>query len=80
MPIYEYLCKVCGATSEFLIDVGKDENISCKKCGSTEMDRILSVASFMGAISERLPGRTCWGREERCQTPPCSGGGTCRRE
>jgi putative FmdB family regulatory protein len=80
MPIYEYRCKACGATSEYLIGMGKDEIIACKECGSTEMERILSVASFMGGISEHAPGRTCCGREERCERPPCSEGGTCRRE
>jgi len=79
MPIYEYRCKACGATSEHLVGMGKDEEIACKDCGSTELERILSVASFMGGISDRTPGRTCCGREERCSTPPCSGGGTCRR-
>jgi len=80
MPIYEYRCKACGATSEYLIGMGKDEIIACKECGSTEMERILSVASFMSGISEHAPGRTCCGREERCERPPCSEGGTCRHE
>ncbi|MDY6971481.1 MAG: zinc ribbon domain-containing protein [Thermodesulfobacteriota bacterium] len=79
MPIYEYRCTACGATSEYLIGMGKDEAISCKGCGSTKMERILSFASFMGGIPERVPGRTCCGREERCETPPCSDKGTCRR-
>lgn len=79
MPIYEYQCKVCGATSEYLIVAGKDENISCKECGSTEVEKILSVASFMSGRSKRTPGRTCCGREERCEPPPCSEGGPCRR-
>lgn len=80
MPIYEYRCRVCGETSEYLLGVGADEDIFCKKCGSTKMERILSVPTFMGRISERAPGRTCCGREERCEAPPCSDGGTCRRE
>jgi len=79
MPIYEYRCKKCGAEAEYLIGVGKKENISCKNCGSTEMERILSVASFLGGISQHSPGRTCCGREERCDTPPCSDRGVCRR-
>ena len=79
MPIYEYRCKACGAASEYLIGLGEDENISCKVCGSTKMERILSVASFLGGTSEHASGRTCCGREERCDTPPCSDGGACRR-
>ncbi|MBW1666912.1 MAG: zinc ribbon domain-containing protein [Deltaproteobacteria bacterium] len=79
MPIYEYRCKSCGAISEFLTGVGKDEPISCKQCGSFEMERVLSVSSFSFGSGERAPGRTCCGREERCETPPCSSGGGCRR-
>ena len=79
MPIYEYRCKVCGKISEYLIGMGKDENVSCKKCGSKEMERILSFASFIGGVSEHSSARTCCGREERCEIPPCSDESTCRR-
>ena len=79
MPIYEYRCKACGTTSEYLVGMGKDERVSCKACGSTEMEKILSVASFMTGEPQRTPGRTCCGRQERCETPPCTDGGTCRR-
>ena len=79
MPIYEYKCNECGSTSEYLVGVGKDEALLCKDCGNTEMERILSVASFAAGLSERAPGMTCCGREERCEAPPCSEGGGCRR-
>jgi len=79
MPIYEYRCKACGTTSEYLVGMGRAEHVSCKACGSTEMEKILSVASFMTGEPQRTPGRTCCGREERCETPPCTDGGTCRR-
>ena len=79
MPIYEYRCKRCGAISEYLIVTGKDEDILCEDCGSSDMERILSVASFITGAPERAAGRTCCGREERCETPPCSDGGSCRR-
>ena len=69
MPIYEYRYKVCGVTSEYFIGVGWHEDVSCSECGSTRMERILSVASFGGQMSERPPGRTCCGRGERCETP-----------
>ena len=78
MPIYEYQCKRCGATNEYLIGIKEDMDLQCKSCGSPELERILSVASFMDGASARTAGRTCCGREERCETPPCSGGGACR--
>ena len=79
MPIYEFRCKACGETSEYLVGLGKDETVVCRNCGSLELERILSVASFMNRKTEHLPGQTCCGREERCNTPPCSDTGACRR-
>ncbi|MBW1800317.1 MAG: zinc ribbon domain-containing protein [Deltaproteobacteria bacterium] len=80
MPIYEYQCEACGTICEYLVGVGDDEGIKCSHCGSSSMNRILSVASFTLQTEQRMPGRTCCGREERCETPPCSSGGACRRE
>jgi len=80
MPIYEYRCEACGAVSEYLVGLGDEESIQCKVCGSFGMNRILSAAAFILQSSGRMPGRTCCGREQRCETPPCSDGGTCRRE
>ena len=80
MPIYEYRCEACGAVSEYLVGLGDEERIQCKICGSSGMNKILSSSSFALQSARRMPGRTCCGREERCETPPCSGGGTCRRE
>lgn len=79
MPIYEYQCKACGVVSEFLINIDKDDVISCKSCGNLEMERVLSPASFQVRSVGHTPGKTCCGREERCDTPPCSSGGSCRR-
>ena len=79
MPIYEYRCEACGAVSEYLVGLGDDERIQCKVCGGSGMKRILSVSSITFQSAWRMHGRTCCGREERCETPPCSDGGTCRR-
>jgi len=79
MPIYEYRCESCGAVSEYLVGLGEDEKIRCRACGSDGINRILSASSYTLHSSARMPGRTCCGREERCETPPCSDMGTCRR-
>jgi putative FmdB family regulatory protein len=79
MPLYEYRCEACGAVSEYLVGTGSNEPIECKQCGGLEMRRILSVSSVNVHSSGRVPGRTCCGREERCETPPCFDGGACRR-
>jgi putative FmdB family regulatory protein len=80
MPIYEYRCQQCGAVSEYLVGIGCDDPIVCKDCGSSQMSRILSTGSFSFQSSQRASGRTCCDREERCERPPCSDGGACRRD
>jgi putative FmdB family regulatory protein len=80
MPIFEYQCKVCGAVSEFLLRVDDKEKISCKKCGCLEMDKILSTPFFLSLTTKSNQGHTCCGREERCDTPPCSRQGSCQRD
>jgi putative FmdB family regulatory protein len=79
MPIYEYQCEVCGTISEYIIGAGDNEPIQCRQCGSPKITRILSASSFTVQSARSMPGRTCCGREERCETPPCSGGQACRR-
>jgi putative FmdB family regulatory protein len=82
MPIYEYKCKDCGAVSEFLVNVGKEKpDISCSHCGSRELEKLFSESYMISSASyeNRRAGRTCCGRDERCDTPPCSDGGICQR-
>jgi putative FmdB family regulatory protein len=80
MPIFEYHCKACGSVSEFLIGVGHEQPISCKQCGSLEMERILSTPFFLASAAKNKQGHTCCGREERCERPPCSSEGVCKRD
>ena len=81
MPIYEYRCNQCGEISELLVGVSSGREIlTCKYCGSSDLNKILSVSSFTVADSGRVPGATCCGRTERCDTPPCTTGDTCRRD
>ncbi|MDH4222288.1 MAG: zinc ribbon domain-containing protein [candidate division Zixibacteria bacterium] len=80
MPIFEYKCEDCGKVSEVFQLKAKQENtIVCPDCGSNRMKRLMSSpASFvMGSSSKET---TCCGREERCDTPPCSTDGTCKRD
>jgi putative FmdB family regulatory protein len=81
MPIYEYKCRDCGEVSEVLVGMGSaHETATCKNCGSGRMERILSASfiSVKGGVSRE--GKTCCGRDERCDTPPCSTGNVCRRD
>ncbi|MEW6615806.1 MAG: zinc ribbon domain-containing protein [Thermodesulfobacteriota bacterium] len=81
MPIYEYRCSQCGQVSEILAGIGSHSDLSlCKSCGSSNLEKLMSVSSFVSKDSSRPSGTTCCGREERCDTPPCSGGNRCGRD
>jgi len=77
MPIYEYRCRNCGIDFEMLVRDGRA--VACPHCGSSSVDKLLSVPFVSSGQAVRQLGHTCCGREERCAAPPCSEGGACRR-
>jgi putative FmdB family regulatory protein len=79
MPIYEYRCAACGAHVEVLIRSSTTTPV-CPECGSLLTDKLFSAPHVLSSQFRRPAGHTCCGREERCDTPPCSSGGTCRRD
>jgi putative FmdB family regulatory protein len=82
MPIHEYQCEDCGQISEFLIGVNQDTTeIECTQCGSSRLSKVISKSfvSTRGHFIGAQGGKTCCGREERCDSPPCTNGGACRR-
>ena len=79
MPIYEYRCEECGAVTEFLQrSIVVSEKVMCENCGSDKVVKLLSAVN-VSVSSGRPSGRTCCGRETRCDTPPCSSDGVCQR-
>jgi len=80
MPIYEYPGLECRAISDFFTVIEENEALTCKACGSNRLEKVLSVSAVLTKVSERAPGRTCCGREERCSTPPCASDGVCRKD
>jgi putative FmdB family regulatory protein len=43
MPIYEYVCKQCGAEFEELVFGG--EAVACPECGATDTEKLMSACS-----------------------------------
>jgi putative FmdB family regulatory protein len=79
MPLFDFKCRNCGHTSEFFIQNMADINLKCESCGSHDLEKMLSIPSVIK--SQGRDATTCCGREERCDTPPCStngSGGCCR--
>ena len=81
MPIYEYRCRDCGSLTERLEGIGASKTeLLCSSCGGRRLDKVLSAASYLPAEHRMQSKRTCCGRTERCETPPCSTGGACRKQ
>ncbi|MEA1934380.1 MAG: zinc ribbon domain-containing protein [Thermodesulfobacteriota bacterium] len=80
MPLFDYLCRDCGKTSEILVTLSDDSPI-CLSCGSNNLKKLLSAHSSMSGLAEghnRMPGpgdTTC------CGSSPghagCAGPGSC---
>ena len=46
MPIYEYVCKDCREHFEVIMTSSSPETVTCKKCGSVNVSKTMSAASF----------------------------------
>ena len=79
MPIYDYLCRDCGVTSEVLI-AGSTDLPECGSCGSKKLEKLLSAHSSMsGSLKNNMPGL---GDTACCGSAPgegasCAGPGSC---
>ena len=79
MPIYEYRCQNCGEKVEVLVRMGTSTPPACPNCGNPLLEKLFSAPYVMRG-GGRPAGLTCCGREERCEAPPCSTDGLCRRD
>jgi len=80
MPIYEYKCEDCNKITEIFLKSKDDKEIPvCKYCGSKKLTKQISVPGAVIMGSSYPKGTTCCGRTERCETPPCSSDGVCKR-
>jgi putative FmdB family regulatory protein len=78
MPIYEYHCDRCGERVEVLVRSSAAVP-HCPLCGAVLRERLFSAPHVLRGTDGPARGETCCGREDRCDAPPCSAGGTCRR-
>jgi len=49
MPIYEYKCGKCESCFEKLIFGGDKEPVECPECGTKQVKKLMSCASFMNS-------------------------------
>jgi putative FmdB family regulatory protein len=46
MPLYEFICTLCGHRFEELLHVDDPPVRKCPKCGHRRVERLISAASF----------------------------------
>ncbi len=91
MPTYEYECQECGYRFEKFQNMSDEPLESCPECGG-KLKRLIGkgagvifkglgfyATDYKKSSSFSSEGKTCCGRDEPCDTPPCSDG-ICKRE
>lgn len=86
MPTYEYICEQCGYRFEKSQQMSDEPVKECPKCGGNtrrlfgNIGLIFKGSGFYKTDYRNVSsGTTCCGSTERCETPPCSDDGTCKR-
>jgi len=87
MPTYEYQCGTCGHIFEGRQAITDPPLTECPECRGPVNRLISGGAGFIlkgarsenssrrdGACSLESTGRTCCGRDTRCETPGCGSG------
>ncbi len=72
MPIFEFLCTSCAGVFEKIV-YDDTETLTCPKCGSTQLTKLLSAPSSLSGVKQegRLPGH---GDTGCCGSNPSSKG------
>lgn len=68
MPIYEYACRKCGKTAEYMQRMSDPPKRKCEHCGSQSLERVISQTSF------QLKG-SGWYKDLYASPKPASGEG-----
>jgi len=71
MPIYEFICKKCNKKFETLVKIGKEKEVSCPNCGSSNLEKLLSSFGIGGESNKLSSSSAC----SVCSTKTCS---TCK--
>lgn len=52
MPFYEYKCRKCENEFEELVSIGAEEAPACPECGSTRVEKMMSLFGSGGGSDD----------------------------
>lgn len=58
MPIYEYKCNKCGEKFEAWVKLGQGNEVKCTKCGSENLEKLVSAFSSCSLAGSGAHERT----------------------
>jgi putative FmdB family regulatory protein len=61
MPLFEFSCNVCGATFEEITSSTSQKDITCPKCGSKDVKKLVSATIVARKGSSLSPQGSCGG-------------------
>jgi putative FmdB family regulatory protein len=61
MPLFEFTCKACHETFEEITTSTSRETIICPKCGSRDVQKLLSATVITSKGSSPASGSSCSG-------------------
>ena len=75
MPIYEFKCKGCGEGFETLTSAAKVDQVTCPKCDSGEVEKMMSGFAVANSSGGSMDFGGC--QDGSCGLPQGGGGGCC---
>ena len=70
VPIYEYVCKGCGAQFEVLV-MKQNEKVTCEACGGKKVDRLMSGFAHKSE-GGKMSGGSAGGGCASCSSGNCA--------
>jgi putative FmdB family regulatory protein len=55
MPMFDYQCKKCGDTSEYIVKSSDAKGLLCKACGSRQLTRLPGAAAYVTRPGYKAP-------------------------
>ena len=78
MPVFEYVCKDCGITSEFLVGIVQNApDPHCSACGSSELAKKFSRTNAGTRTKTSEQGDLSCDMNDRCNPDLCRSSASC---